>query len=80
MLKKINILITGANGFIGSHILKKLSENDEFRVCGLVRKTSNLFRLEEVSYELFYNSINDPLEKTLKGFEVVIHTAGMARD
>ncbi|MCK5094890.1 MAG: NAD-dependent epimerase/dehydratase family protein, partial [Spirochaetes bacterium] len=31
MSVKLNILITGANGFIGSHLLKYFSEKKELR-------------------------------------------------
>lgn len=76
MSKELNILITGANGFIGSHILKYFSEKKEYNVTGLVRKTSNLFRLSPNRYNLIYASINDPMDKIIRGFDAVIHTAG----
>ncbi|UCB46721.1 MAG: NAD-dependent epimerase/dehydratase family protein [Spirochaetota bacterium] len=75
MSTPLNILITGANGFVGSHLLRHLSENQEYRVTGLVRPTSNLFRLRDKQHRLVFSSINDPMEETIKGFDVVIHTA-----
>jgi len=75
-----NVLITGANGFIGSHILKSLFAKNEYRACGLVRKTSNLFRLHSGDYELFRGSITDTLDGIMSGFDAVVHTAGMASD
>jgi nucleoside-diphosphate-sugar epimerase len=75
-----HVLITGANGFIGSHTLKTLSAKKDYRACGLVRKTSNLFRLHSGDYELFRGSITDTLDEIMSGFDAVVHTAGMASD
>jgi nucleoside-diphosphate-sugar epimerase len=71
----LNVLVTGANGFVGSHLLRHLSEKHHYRVTGLVRRTSNLSRLCDKQYSLLYGSINDPLERFTKGFDAVIHTA-----
>ncbi len=79
--KKIkNIMITGANGFIGSHLMKMFSEMDGYSVTGLVRKSSNLFRLEGRDYKLKYSSLESISGDTLRGIDVVIHTAGKASD
>ena len=80
MNRSHNILITGANGFIGSHLLKSLSVRRDYRVCGLVRKTSNLFRLHSGGFELLRGSIIEPLDAIMRGFDTVIHTAGKASD
>lgn len=80
MNRSHSILITGANGFIGSHLLKSLSVKNEYRVCGLVRRSSNLFRLHSDRFELLRGSITDSLDEIMKGFDVVIHTAGKASD
>ncbi|KPJ89958.1 MAG: hypothetical protein AMS17_00065 [Spirochaetes bacterium DG_61] len=80
MQRKKKILITGANGFIGSHLIKSLSLTEPYLVWGLVRKTSNLFRLTHGRYELLYGSLNTPLERTVEGFNAVIHTAALSSD
>lgn len=41
-----NILVTGANGFIGSHILKRMVE-ERAKVTIIVRESSDLWRIEE---------------------------------
>ena len=41
------IVVTGANGFLGSHVSRKLVSRG-FEVVGLVRSTSDLSRLEDV--------------------------------
>jgi nucleoside-diphosphate-sugar epimerase len=77
---KMKILITGANGFIGSHLLRRLSALNGFQVSGMVRETSDLFRLAGGSYDLRYASLNDPLDDVVRGFNVVIHTAARSSD
>ncbi len=76
----MKILITGANGFIGSHLLRRFSTLNGFHVCGMVREKSDLFRLAGGSYDLRYASLNDPLDDVVRGFDVVIHTAARSSD
>jgi len=78
--KKINILITGANGFIGSHLMDHFSKFEKYKVFGLVRKTSNLFRFKGKNYDLRYGTINENLKNILRKINIVVHTAGKASD
>jgi len=80
MTSQKKILITGASGFIGSHLLKHLAGKKSFQTAGLVRKTSNLFRLQGKEYHLLHASLDEPLENIVHGFDIVIHTAALARD
>ncbi len=41
----IHYLVTGASGFVGSHLVCELLQNPSALVCALVRKDSNLWRL-----------------------------------
>jgi len=77
---KVKILITGANGFIGSHLIRRFSTLNGFEVSGLVRETSDLFRLADGSYDLRFASLDDPLEEIVRGFDAVIHTAARSSD
>jgi nucleoside-diphosphate-sugar epimerase len=77
---KVKILITGANGFIGSHLIRRFSTLNGFQVSGLVRDTSDLFRLAEGAYDLRFASLYDPLDDLVQGFDVVIHTAARSSD
>ena len=77
----MKILVTGANGFIGSNLVKRLlSQGNE--VKSLVRKTSDLHFLKDLNTELFYGDISDTdsLQKAMKDIEMVFHVAGLAAD
>lgn len=78
--KAVKILITGANGFIGSHLLRRFSMVNGLQVYGMVRRSSDLSRLKGGSYDLRYASLNDPLEDIVRGCDVVIHTAARSSD
>jgi NADH dehydrogenase len=72
------ILVTGGTGFVGSHIVKRLAMEKMKTRC-LVRKGSNVGRLEELGIELAYGDLTDKesLKKALVGVETVIHLIGI---
>lgn len=72
------ILVTGGTGFVGSHIVKRLYREKMKTRC-LVRKGSNVKRLEELGIELAYGDLTDKgsLKKALEGVETVIHLIGI---
>ncbi len=77
----MKVLVTGANGFIGSNLCKRLvSEGCE--VNALVRETSDLTFLDSVPVKLYYGDINQPdtLAKPANGVDKVFHVAGLAAD
>lgn len=73
-------LVTGANGFVGSHLVDELLVRGAV-VRALVRKTSNLRWLEGKSAELVYGELRDPksLPPALSGADCVFHVAGVVR-
>ncbi|NEP56429.1 MAG: NAD-dependent epimerase/dehydratase family protein [Symploca sp. SIO2G7] len=72
----MKILVTGANGFTGSHLVKAL-EQQSHKVCGLVRQSSNLERLADCQIQLVYGDITDrdALKTAMTGVDWVFHTA-----
>jgi nucleoside-diphosphate-sugar epimerase len=78
--RKLRVLVTGANGFIGSHIIRRLTAENACRVSGLVRRTSDLWRLESIPLDLVYGSLNLPTEGALEGFDAVVHTSARVGD
>jgi len=71
------ILITGANGFIGSHLARHLRQRGDEVTC-LVRKTSRLDRLEGEGFALAYGDVTDreSLRAAVAEQEVLVHLAG----
>ncbi|RCJ41216.1 epimerase [Nostoc minutum NIES-26] len=69
-------LVTGANGFTGSHLVKALQKQGT-TVIGLVRKSSNLARLSDRNVQLIYGDITDrdALRTAMTGVDTVFHTA-----
>ncbi len=74
-------LVTGANGFIGSNVVKRLLA-EGYYVNALVRKTSDLTFVNGLDINLFYGDIVEPesLLPALKGVTKVFHVAGLAAD
>jgi dihydroflavonol-4-reductase len=68
--------VTGATGFVGSHVARALAQQGaDLRV--LVRPNSNKKNLEDIKADLFTGDLRDPasLEKALAGCDVAFHVA-----
>ncbi|MEO0071083.1 MAG: NAD-dependent epimerase/dehydratase family protein [candidate division WOR-3 bacterium] len=76
----MKVLVTGANGFIGSHLCEGLLANG-YEVRALVRKTSDLRWIKHLNMELVYGDITDEgsLIPAVDGIEIVFHTAAVVR-
>jgi len=74
----MNVLITGATGFLGSHTADKLVESGH-SVRAIVRPSSNLKWLTGKEIETVNGDLEDPesLKELLLGIEGVIHIAGV---
>lgn len=74
------VLVTGATGFVGSHLVDELTARG-CRVRALVRRTSNVSRLEELGIELVPGGLDDAeaLERAVAGVDVVFHLAALTR-
>jgi len=74
-------LVTGANGFVGATLCRKLLGRGD-RVRGMVRITSDLSLLEGVPIERFVGTLDDSssLLEATKGIDTVYHTAAAVTD
>jgi nucleoside-diphosphate-sugar epimerase len=74
------VLVTGANGFVGSHICEALLAAG-FRVRALVRKSSDLTNIKELPINLAYGDICMPatLASAVQGVVAVINNAGLVK-
>lgn len=72
------VLITGATGFIGTHLVRRLREAGNSIVC-LVRQTSNRTNINGGGVEFAVGDVCDvdALSRAAKGCEIVYHLAGL---
>ncbi len=70
------VLVTGANGFIGSHLVRELL-NRGYEVNCLVRYTSDISSLQGLPVKLFIGDVRDPetLAAPMKDVAYVYHLA-----
>ncbi len=71
-------LVTGANGFVGSNLVRDLLANDH-EVRGLIRSTSNTVNLEGLDLNLVEGDIRNPKDmvNAAEGVDGVFHTAAL---
>jgi len=71
------ILITGASGFIGGHLVESLILNG-YKVRCFVRQTSDINLLKNLPVEIYFGDVldRDSLKKAVKDIDYVIHLAG----
>jgi nucleoside-diphosphate-sugar epimerase len=72
-----NCLVTGASGFVGTHLARTLATRGD-RVRCLVRGTSRTGELEALDVELVRGDLDDAesLRRAAAGVDVVYHVAG----
>ena len=70
------VLVTGASGFVGSHVARGLVRHGE-RVRVLVRRTSVMAALEGLPVEVIYGDVRDPaaVAAAVAGCREVYHVA-----
>ncbi len=77
----MTLLVTGATGFLGSHVAEQLSRAGR-PVRALVRKNSNTKFLDGLAgVEKVYGAVDDPesCKKAMVGVTGVIHSAGLVK-
>lgn len=71
----LNILITGTNGFVGSHILENMINNDSINVIAACRNKSKL--IPEFKGEVREGDLRDKeyVDTLLSGIDIICHAA-----
>ena len=81
-MKKLYI-ITGANGFLGNNIIRKLEQNSENEIRALVLPNDSIKALDNLNCKIYYGDITkkeslSSVFENIDGKEVyVIHCAGV---
>jgi dihydroflavonol-4-reductase len=80
MNNKQTAVVTGANGFVGSHLVDLLLENN-YRVRCLTRKSSDLKWLKDKDVQIFDSGLmdKDGLRKAFQGADYIYHVAGVVK-
>ncbi|MCK4404811.1 MAG: NAD-dependent epimerase/dehydratase family protein [candidate division Zixibacteria bacterium] len=80
MDQNLKALVTGANGFVGSHLVEGLLDKG-YQVRCLVRKTSNLRWLSGLEVEFAHGDITEKssLKSVVKDVDLVFHIAGLTK-
>ena len=71
-------LVTGATGFLGSHIVKKLAGRGE-KVRILLRRSSKTVNIDDIDVEKVYGDVTDmeSVRKAMEGCDTLYHAAGI---
>lgn len=75
----LKVLVVGANGQIGKHLVKLLKESDEYSVTAFVRTEQQAREFEDFGVEAVMGNLEatvGELEEALKGSDAVVFTAG----
>ncbi|NJK86740.1 MAG: NAD-dependent epimerase/dehydratase family protein [Bacteroidales bacterium] len=72
----MKVLVTGANGFLASNIIRELLDRG-YQVKGMLRKGSNQLALKGLDCEFVFGNITvyEDVLKACNGCDVVIHAA-----
>lgn len=79
----MRVLVIGANGKIGRMVTEKLNQKDGFEVVGMIRDPKQKSYFEERNIETLHEDLEHTpaqLEKSFKGFDSIIFTAGSGAD
>lgn len=78
--KSKNILVTGATGFTGGALAKKLAESGH-KVTALVRKSANTSKLQALGVNLIFGDVanKDDVLKASENADIIYHIAAVYR-
>lgn len=76
--KMKKVLITGANGFLGSNVARELFRKG-YEVKLMIRPSADVSVIEDIPSEVFYGDISEEAEvmKAMEGCNFVVHTASI---
>jgi len=76
----VKVLVTGASGFLGSHLAQHLA-GQRHTVRVLLRRTSNREFLRDFEHEVALGDVTDAasLPPAVEGVEAVVHAAGLVK-
>ena len=75
----MKVLVVGANGQIGQHLIQLLKENNEHTVKAMVRKEEQAEALEKLGIETAIADLEgsvDEIAEAAKGCDAIVFTAG----
>lgn len=74
----MKVFVTGATGFIGRHLVQRLSQAG-YRIRCLVRNEKHVEALQEQGFEVVLGEVNDPetVMEGLLGCDVMVHLANV---
>ncbi len=77
----LKVLITGATGFIGSHLVERMLKEGKHTIVGMARDKAKGHDLEAKGAEIRYADILDPnsIMNITQGIDTVIHLAALMR-
>src|SRR5512139_16139 len=75
------ILVTGATGFVGSHLVKRLRQ-EGLKVRAVTRTPAKAQSLADLGVEVVPGDIGDPasLDAAAKGCDTVVHLVGIIQE
>lgn len=72
------ILMTGATGYLGSHIARKLVSSENFKVIAVKRRSSSLYRIQEIAPQLTFLNAEESDWSTVmssNAVDIILHCA-----
>jgi nucleoside-diphosphate-sugar epimerase len=74
----MKVLLTGANGFVGSHVAERFAQLGDVELRLMLRRTSKLDYIRGLEYERVEGDMRDPesLQRAVQGVDAVAHVAG----